>query len=235
MDVMPSPSNHSNHPVSLSLSNGGKQYAGDWVFRHVSLCASGGSCLAIVGSNGCGKTTLLETILGIRTLDEGEVATHETARIGFSFGSSMLYHRLSVETNLKLYCALAGIDRKDRKDRIAHGLTQSELENARKMDVAKISSGMKRRLSLAIAQLTDPNILLLDEPFNELDQHHQERLQENLANLIRRGALTVVCSHNRDLLAPLDPHWFLLDGGRLSPIDIDSVDFPQEPPTATKN
>lgn len=233
MNDTPSPSSCINSPVFLSLSDSGKQFADDWVFRHVDLRAFGGSCLAIVGSNGCGKTTLLETILGMKTLDEGEVATQGAARIGFSFGSSMLYHKLSVEANLKLYCALAGIDRKDRKNRIEYGLVQSELEHARKKDVYKISSGMKRRLSLAIAQLTEPNIMLLDEPFNELDQHHRERLQENLAELIQGGALVVVCSHNRELLAPLDPHWLLLDGGRLNPMD--AADIPREPLPATKD
>lgn len=200
----------------IEIVNCKKRYDDTVVFKNINLTAKRGDCIVLVGANGSGKTTLLKAILGVIGMDEGKITIEENHSIGFLLDDQLLYDELSIENNMKIYCPLSRIKRRRRKDSIKRWLNYFGLYGYRKKKVKKISAGMKRRLSLAIANLSDPDILLMDEPFNGLDSEFQDKFANLIRDKIHDGAVAIISSHNKDLMKPLANRWVNLIDGELS-------------------
>lgn len=200
----------------IEIVNCKKRYNDTVVFKNISLTANRGDCIVLLGANGSGKTTLLKALLGIIAMDEGKIIIEENHSIGFLLDDQLLYDELSIENNMKIYCPLSRIKRRRRKDSIKRWLNYFGLYGYRKKKVKNISAGMKRRLSLAIANLNDPDIFLLDEPFNGLDTEFQEKFTNLVRDKIHDGAVAFISSHNIELMKPLANRWVNLNNGQLS-------------------
>ncbi len=200
----------------IEIVNCKKRYDETYVFKNINLTANRGDCIGLVGANGSGKTTLLKAILGVIGMDEGKIIIEENHSIGFLLDDQLLYDELSIENNMKIYCPLSRIKRRQRKDSIKRWLNYFGLYGYRKKKVKKISAGMKRRLSLAIANLSDPDILLMDEPFNGLDLEFQDKFANLIRDKIHDGAVAIISSHNIELMKSLANRWVNLIDGELS-------------------
>lgn len=200
----------------IEIVNCKKRYEDTVVFKNINLTANRGDCIVLLGANGSGKTTLLKALLGIIAMDEGKIIIEENHSIGFLLDDLLLYDELSIENNMKIYCPLSRIKRRQRKDSIKRWLNYFGLYGYRKKKVKNISAGMKRRLSLAIANLNDPDIFLLDEPFNGLDSEFQEKFTNLVRDKIHDGAVAIISSHNIELMKPLANRWVNLNDGQLS-------------------
>lgn len=200
----------------IEIVNCKKRYEDTVVFKNISLTANRGDCIVLLGANGSGKTTLLKALLGIIGMDEGKIIIEENHSIGFLLDDQLLYDELSIENNMKIYCPLSRIKRRQRKDSIKRWLNYFGLYGYRKKKVKNISAGMKRRLSLAIANLNDPDIFLLDEPFNGLDSEFQEKFTNLVRDKIHDGAVAIISSHNIELMKPLANRWVNLNDSQLS-------------------
>lgn len=192
-----------------------KTYDEKKVLENVSLTIQKGECIGIIGPNGSGKTTLLNAILGIIDIDSGSIEISPQCKIGFAYGDSILYEDMSVEINLKVYCILSNIKRKERETSIKYCLDYFGLTSLRKKKVKKLSAGMKKRLSLAIAELKTPNILLLDEPLNELDAEYSGKLIDLIKMKTNAGGSVLLTTHQTTVFEQVVSRWISFKDGRI--------------------
>ncbi|HLP59775.1 MAG TPA: ABC transporter ATP-binding protein [Candidatus Deferrimicrobium sp.] len=200
----------------IKIINCKKIYDDTVLFKNINLTAHTGECIVLIGANGSGKTTMLKALLGIIAVDEGKIVFAENVRVGFLLDDQLLFDEFSIENNMKIYCPLSGIKSSKRKESIRRWLDYFGLYEQRKKKVKKISAGMRKRLALAIANLKDPDILLLDEPLNGLDSESQVKFTNLIQNKIRAGALVIIVSHIIELLKPLATRWIILKDGELT-------------------
>lgn len=185
---------------------GPHRHAAPLVLDDVSLSVAPGDILCLLGPSGCGKTTLVNLIMGIdvpaagtvRVL--GEEAPFRTARrrVGFMPQENALYEDVTAEENLRFFAELYGVKGSRLGRRMDELLSLVRLEGHRKRLVHDYSGGMKRRLSLAVALMHDPEVLVLDEPTVGLDPEHRRYIWAHLEHLATQGRAIVVTTHVMD-------------------------------------
>jgi heme exporter protein A len=177
-----------------------KRYGAKRVFEGLDLDVPTGGFVLVTGPNGSGKTTLLRLVAGLAAPTAGrlEVAA-DRARIGFLAHEPLVYRELSALQNLDLYGRLYRVP--ERRERIGMLLERFGLWEARREPVASFSRGMQQRLALCRAFLHDPDLLLLDEPFNALDDAGAALLDGELAGM--SGRTFLVATHDPARLASL--------------------------------
>ncbi len=177
---------------ALSVSGVSKSYGERRALLDVSFEAARGELLAVVGPNGAGKTTLLGVLAGIREADRGSVAA-VGGEIGWVPQQAALYRRLTVEENLRLF---ARLERRDDVDAAVEAmLDQTGLGERRGDQVSTLSGGNQQRINIAIGLLSQPAVLLLDEPSAGLDPGQRIRLWEFVAGLAKAGTTVVYSTH----------------------------------------
>jgi ABC-type multidrug transport system ATPase subunit len=176
-----------------------KRFGDKRVLAGVELDVERGGFVVVTGPNGSGKTTLLRLVAGLLAPTAGslEVAV-ERGRVGFLAHEPLVYRELTALENLQLYARLYRVD----PERIGMLLERFGLWDARTERVGSYSRGMLQRLALCRALLHEPELLLLDEPFNALDADGAELLDRELAEL-RPGRTFLVATHDPGRLAPL--------------------------------
>ncbi len=196
--------------INISKSYGKKQ-----VLKNISFEAEAGERLVIVGRNGCGKTTLLKILAGAMAPDGGSLnyfgeeplknkAVFRTS-CGYVPQENPLMDELSVLDNLRLW----GYDRK-RPDRAL--LDQFELEELLKTRVAKLSGGMKRRVSLACGVISHPGFLILDEPTAALDICYRDELLGWLRRYQANSGIVLMTTHEEAEIMEADKCYVMRDG-----------------------
>jgi NitT/TauT family transport system ATP-binding protein len=158
-----------------------------------------GEFVSLLGPSGCGKSTALRLIAGLAAPTSGEVrlAHHEGEElpghsIGFVFQEPTLMPWTSVRENVRLPLKLANLPQAEADARVAEALTRVGLTDFAEAYPRELSGGMKMRVSLARALVTDPDILLMDEPFAALDEITRFRLNNDLLALWRNLGKTVI-------------------------------------------
>jgi NitT/TauT family transport system ATP-binding protein len=182
------------HGVSHSFGSGGL------VLQDIELSLHAGSFVALLGPSGCGKSTLLRFISGLDTPSSGTItlssasASHSRSgsRLAFVFQDAQLLPWRSVLDNVALPLELAGVSRAEARERARAPLADVELSDASERYPDQLSGGMRMRVSIARALLTEPEILLLDEPFAALDELTRQRLDERLRALWLKRRMTVI-------------------------------------------
>jgi ABC-type multidrug transport system ATPase subunit len=179
----------------------GRDYGTKRVIRGLDLDVGRGSFLLLTGPNGSGKTTLLRLIAGLLVPTAGELDVATTRdRIGFLGHEPLVYRELTALENLDLYGRLYRVS--ERRERIGMLLERFGLWEARNQRADSFSRGMTQRLALCRAWLHGPELLVLDEPFNALDEEGAALLDRELAEL-RPRATFVVATHDPDRVAAL--------------------------------
>ena len=180
---------------NLSRSFGDKR-----VIDRLDLDVAAGEFLLLTGPNGSGKTTLLRLVAGLLAPTGGtlEVAV-ERAQVGFLGHEPLVYRELTPLENLDLYGRLYRIP--ERRERIGALLERFGLWEVRNDRVSTFSRGMQQRLGLCRALLHEPDLVVLDEPFNALDAQGIELLARELAGLA--GRTVVVATHEPEHVEPL--------------------------------
>jgi NitT/TauT family transport system ATP-binding protein len=160
----------------------------------IDLAVPRGAFLSLLGPSGCGKSTLLRLIAGLTQPSAGAIAWPggQGARIGFVFQEPTLMPWADVWHNVYLPLRLEGIDKATASERIAATLAAMGLDGFAHVYPRELSGGMKMRVSIARALVTEPQLLLLDEPFAALDEITRFRLNEDLLHLWNRHGWTVV-------------------------------------------
>jgi len=203
--------------VLLSCSAIRKSYGTRVLFEDLSLSLSEGERAGLIGPNGSGKTSLLEILAGNDLPDSGERAIRKHSRLAYVPQDSLFAPEDTVASVLKT--ALAGVPLEDReKDiRIEMMLRRAAFENP-DARAAALSGGWRKRLAIAAALVTSPDVLLLDEPTNHLDAAAIQRLAQRLGDLPFRPAVLVI-SHETHVLQHADQA-YRLENRRLRPMAI---------------
>jgi len=170
-----------------------KRYGDREALRGVDLSADPGELVAIIGPNGAGKTTLLSILAGTVRPDAGEVSS-PNGDVGWVPQQAALYRRLTVEENLLLFARLE--KHEDPRGAVEEMLELTGLRERRGDLVAKLSGGNQQRINIAIGLLSDPAVLLLDEPSTGLDPRQRSRLWEFVLGLAGRGTTVIFSTHN---------------------------------------
>jgi NitT/TauT family transport system ATP-binding protein len=159
----------------------------------MDLCIDRGEFLAILGPSGCGKSTLLRMIARLAEPDGGRIiAEPERFRTAFVFQDAHLLPWRNVLDNAALPLELMGVRREERYQKARALLQQIGLGDAEERYPAQLSGGMRMRVSLARALVTEPGLLLLDEPFAALDEITRFHLEIQLRELWQRRGMTVI-------------------------------------------
>jgi ABC-type multidrug transport system ATPase subunit len=178
-----------------------KRYGGKRVLRDVDLDVGRGDVAVVTGPNGSGKTTLLRVVAGLLAPTRGELEVEvERGRLGFLAHEPLVYRELTAIENLDLFGRLYRVP--ERRERIGMLLERFGLWDARGERVGAYSRGMQQRLALCRALLHEPELLLLDEPYNALDAEGAELLDRELRELAVTRTL-VVATHDPDRISAL--------------------------------
>lgn len=163
--------------------------------RAIDLEIAPGEFIAIIGPSGCGKSTLLRIIAGLDRTSGGDVTINSSStrpRLAFVFQDAHLLPWRNVLGNVALPLEIAGVLSAERKARAADAIGQVGLTDAIHRYPAQLSGGMRMRVSLARALVTDPQLLLLDEPFAALDEITRQHLDDQLRALWSRRRMTTI-------------------------------------------
>ncbi|MBI2170075.1 MAG: ABC transporter ATP-binding protein [Actinobacteria bacterium] len=193
------------------------QRGGRAVLHGVSLAAPAGEVTGLVGPNGAGKTTTLEAIAGVCPLREGSIRVFaERPTIGFAPQEAALYPPLTVAENLAVFAAYAGVRRAARAGEVGRALELAGLEGVATRRAGRLSIGQRRRLSLAVATLGSPAVLLFDEPTAGVDPQARHHMIEAIGALAREaGAAVVFSSHRLDEIETVCDTAVIIDHGRV--------------------
>jgi heme ABC exporter ATP-binding subunit CcmA len=187
--------------------------------RQVSVELLAGRCYVLVGENGAGKSTLLRILAGLLRPSFGKVRVfgdlepHEArARIGYMSHAPMLYDELTAQENLRYFRSLyPGRDCLTPAD----ALRQVGLDPNLTRTIGQYSQGMRQRTSLARVLLPVPELLLLDEPFSNMDVESARQMVELLAGFRHSSRTIVITTHQRELAAPIADWVLALHAGRV--------------------
>jgi NitT/TauT family transport system ATP-binding protein len=186
----------------LALSAISKTFTtGTTALADVDLTIFPGEFISLLGPSGCGKSTLLKLIAGLAAPSSGgidwpqsryDAVGNPEPALGFVFQEPTLLPWRTVAENVHLPLLLAGVPKRSARDRIAEALDQVGLHGFSHSYPRQLSGGMKMRVSIARALVTEPKILLMDEPFAALDEITRSKLNDELLGLFARRGLTVV-------------------------------------------
>jgi ABC-type multidrug transport system ATPase subunit len=207
------------NPV-ITVSKVVKQFGRFAALRGVSAEFAPARMYAILGDNGAGKTTLLRVLAGLAPLTSGSVSMLGVTnirsvrhQIGYMAHPSLLYDEMSGMENLRYFARLYGIE---NQQRCSEAIEAVKLDPALTRPVGQYSQGMRQRMSLARALLNDPKILLLDEPFSNVDARSAREMVNLLAHLRNEARTILVVTHQAALLEGVADEFIWMDAGQIA-------------------
>ena len=172
----------------------------DYVIRNISFELEHGECLAVVGGSGCGKTTLLSILGGLLSPSEGFASldgknVRECKDVAVILQDYGLFPWKTVKKNMMLPLTLK--KRKDAKELCQKMLEKLQLEKVKDSYPGQLSGGQKQRVAIGRAILSEPKMILMDEPFSALDSNLRTRLNKELKDYFRKNdIITVIVTHS---------------------------------------
>lgn len=196
----------------IRIDHVNKKFGKKQVLFDISLDIPSSQIIGILGPSGSGKTTLIRMISGIDIPTSGDVYILGEKmpkfslmnKIGYMAQADALYGELSAIENLNIFASMYRFPRSKKKQRIAEVLELVNLTEFAKRQVKQFSGGMKRRLSLAIALIHEPPILILDEPTVGIDPILRKSIWEELRRICEQGTTIIVTTHVMDELEKCD-------------------------------
>ncbi len=208
-----------NTNTILEFKNISLSYGNRLILDNINFKINEGQIFGMLGPNGVGKSTIFNLITGLITPKYGKVLIngHDATnfpiylrtkkfKVGYVPQYGGYFDDLSLYDNLKAISEIIITDANLRSQRINYVISKFELDNLKEIKAKHLSGGQKRKLVLALALLSEPKVLLLDEPFAALDVLTIKMLQEIIVNLQQESRITIcICDHQaRDLLACVD-------------------------------
>ncbi len=190
------------------------------ILKDINLELPSGKMIGFIGPSGAGKTTLIKAIVGSLKISEGKVIVFDEkagtkslrGRVSYMTQELSVYSDLTVKENLTYFITMMGIS-KDKIEIVLNDLlTTVELSNKANVLVNNLSSGQKQRVSLAVALIGSPELIVLDEPTVGLDPVLREKLWSIFNDLSRQGKTLIISSHSMDEAARCDYLVLLRDG-----------------------
>ena len=205
---------------SIVVNNVTRSFGKKEVLNNISLAVEPGQIYGLIGPSGSGKTTLVKIIVGMDQPSKGNVFVLDTEtpnlnllqKIGYMAQADALYTDLTGEENLAFFASLFKLKKDIQKKRIAYAAELVNLTAHLKKKVEAYSGGMKRRLSLAVALIQDPDVLILDEPTVGIDPELRLSIWTELYRLKNAGKTILVTTHVMDEAEKCDCLAMVRDG-----------------------
>jgi len=206
---------------TIKVEQVSKSFGKKTVLNEVNLTIEKGQLFGLIGPSGAGKTTLVKMIVGMEKADEGSIQVLDKKmpnlsllqEIGYMAQADALYGELTGEENLKFFASLFGLNKEAQKRRITYVANLVNLTDDLKKRVSAYSGGMKRRLSLAIALIQDPQVLILDEPTVGIDPELKLSIWKEFLRLKNEEQKTIiVTTHVMDEAVKCDYVAMVRDG-----------------------
>lgn len=202
-----------------------KSYKGRTVVNDVSIRIGRGEIVGLLGPNGAGKTTSFYMVVGVIRPDSGKIffrgeditrlPMHERARLGIGYLSQepSIFRKLTVEENVMAILETLDIPQRERDLRLRRLLNELDISSLAKNKAYTLSGGERRRLEITRALVTNPSLLLLDEPFSGVDPIAVFEVQKILERLKSQGLSILLTDHSvRETLAITDRSYLLYEG-----------------------
>ncbi len=210
---------------AVCIENAGKQIKDTWIYQDVTVSFESGKIHGLIGRNGAGKTMLLKSICGLTRVSTGTIRvfgkligtdTEIPDSIGAIIEVPGFLSNLSGFANLKY---LAGLRKQIDDNAIRECMDLVGLDAANRKHVGKYSLGMRQRLGIAQAIMENPDLILLDEPMNGLDNEGVNDVRELLLNLKEQGKTIVMASHHMEDITELCDTVSVMNKGHLQVLE----------------
>ena len=204
-----------------------KRYSGRVVVNEVSVTIDQRSIVGLLGRNGAGKTTTFRMIMGMVRPDQGKVVfegreitklpMYKRARLGIGYLSQepSIFQRLSVRDNLLAILETMSFTRAERNRKADMLIERFGLRDVAKSHGRFLSGGERRKLEIARAMVTDPSLILLDEPFSGVDPIAVEDLQGEIRDLVASGVSVLITDHNVERTLEVADKAYIVDHGNV--------------------
>ena len=216
---------------SLQLENISVGYQGQAVLKHINLSLEEGEIACLLGPSGCGKSTLLRAIAGFEPVLEGHIKIYsrsvatpstllppEHRKVGMVFQDFALFPHLTVKENIGF--GLRKLSRNERAERVDSLLDLIGLSEIQDAYPHQLSGGQQQRITLARAMAPKPDILLLDEPFSNMDSDMRTHLASEVGDMLRRENMTaIMVTHDQHEAFAMADHVGILGDGHLKQYD----------------
>ena len=204
----------------LSVANVTKSFKNSKVLDSINVNVSDSEIVGILGPSGAGKTTLIKCIMGMEKVDSGDITLLDSKipnrevlnKVGYMAQSDALYTELTAKDNLYFFGEIFKIPKKELKEKIDFLVDLVDLKPFLNRKVNKFSGGMKRRLSLIIALIQDPELIILDEPTVGIDPELRLNIWKEINNLKSKGKSIIVTTHDMTEAIKCDRLLLLKDG-----------------------
>jgi len=219
----------------IRLANVSKKFGNTYAVENINLTIPHGSYCCLLGPSGCGKTTILRMIAGHETPTAGEIWIGDQMVVGkppvergtaMMFQSYALFPHLTVLDNVAFYLKMRSVGKEERRKRAAEMLERVQLDHLKDRMPAQLSGGQQQRVALARSLITNPRVLLLDEPLSALDEFLRLRMRGELKSLQNELGITFVhVTHTQPEAIALADMVVVMDTGRIDQADTANVIF----------
>jgi len=204
-----------------------KKYTGRTVVNQVNISVGQRSIVGLLGRNGAGKTTTFRMVMGMIVPDEGSVVFEGTevtklpmykrSRLGMGYLSQepSVFQRLTVRENLIAILETMSMTGAQRKQKAEELIERFSLTEVAKSQARFLSGGERRKLEIARAMVTNPSLILLDEPFSGVDPIAVEELQTEIRRLVAGGVSILITDHNVERTLEVSDKAYIIDHGKV--------------------
>ena len=217
-----------------------KRFGNTYAVQNINLTIPQGSYCCLLGPSGCGKTTILRMIAGHETPTSGEIFIGDQMVVGkppvdrgtaMMFQSYALFPHLTIADNVGFYLTMRGVGKEERRKQVDEMLRRVQLYPLRNRMPAQLSGGQQQRVALARSLITNPKVLLLDEPLSALDEFLRLKMRGELKKLQSELGITFIhVTHTQPEAIALADMVVVMDTGRIDQADTANVIF-NEPKT----
>lgn len=221
----------------LELRQITKKFSDRTVVNVASLCVEKDEFISFLGPSGCGKTTILRMIAGLEQPTSGEILIEgrvvndiepHKRDVSLVFQDFALFPHMTVEQNVNFGLKVRRVERLISKAKVEKALTMVEIADLGERRISQLSGGEKQRVALARALVTDPTLLLLDEPLGSLDAHLRIHMQAELRSLQTRLGIPFICvTHNQNEALSMSDRVYVIKDGCIEQVDTPEGIFTQ--------
>ena len=211
--------------VILELRDITKSFDTTQVLKGISLTVREGDFVTLLGSSGCGKTTILRIIAGLETPDSGQVLLEggdmvdeppEKRDVNTVFQSYALFPHMTVFQNVAYALKIRNVDKRETEQRVHEALTLVQMDGSEKKTPNQLSGGQRQRIAIARSLINHPKVLLLDEPLGALDLQLRRQMQYELKKLQQQlGTTFIYVTHDQEEAINMSDRIVVLRDGRI--------------------
>ena len=215
--------------TKLQIKNLNKSFDGIKVLKNINFFIDHGEIVSLLGESGCGKSTTLKIIAGLIESDSGDIILDECSILNVQaekrktvivFQDHLLFPHINIEDNIGFGLKMAGIKKSIRKNKVSEIISLLKLQGLEKRYPKELSGGQRQRVALGRALAIEPKVLLLDEPFSNLDIRLREEMRELVLGIQKKlGITTILVTHDKEEALMMSDKIAVMINGEIAQFD----------------